>query len=70
MVARRVKVARERVAWVRYVLEAQDGLGLMHGDGSGTIVLLAPTTQARSLDELIGDLARSGDLEPLAAERT
>jgi hypothetical protein len=60
LVERPVLVAREQVALLRYVLEAHEGLGLMHGDGSGIIVLLAPESQAAALDGLIDDLEAEG----------
>lgn len=57
---RSVLVAREQVAFLRYVLEAHEGLAFMHGDGSGVILLLAPTSQERALDALIADLEAEG----------
>ena len=56
LVERPLLVAREQVALLRYILEAHEGLGLMHGDGSGVIMLLAPDSQAAALDALIDDL--------------
>ncbi len=68
LVERAVLVARERVAFLRYVVEAHDGLAFMHGDGSGVILLLAPSSQAAALDRLIADLSAEGlilsELEP------
>ena len=60
LVERRVLVAREDVAFLRYVLEGHDGVGLMHGDGSGAISLFAPESLIGELDRLIADLASEG----------
>ncbi len=53
-------MARDQVAWLRYVLEAHDGLGLLHGDGTGAVFLFAPESQAAALDALIADLMAEG----------
>jgi len=55
-----VLVPREQVAFLRYLLEAHEGLAFMHGDGSGVIALLAPESQAAGLDALIVDLEAEG----------
>jgi hypothetical protein len=60
LVTRPVRVARDQVAWLRYVLEAHDGLGLMHGDGTGAVFLFAPESQVAALDRLIADLTAEG----------
>ena len=54
---RRVRVAPRDAAFLRCLLEAHEGLGLMHGDGTGEIVLLAPDSQIAALDRLIADLS-------------
>jgi hypothetical protein len=56
LVSRRLRVAREDVAWARYLLEAHDNLGSLYSDGDGWILLIAPEQQAERLDELIRDL--------------
>jgi hypothetical protein len=60
LVERHLIVPRDQVAFVRYVLEAHEGLGLMHGDGTGVIVLMAPDSQVHALDALIADLQAEG----------
>jgi hypothetical protein len=62
---RRVLVAREDVAFLRYLLEAHDGLAFMHGDGSGEISLLTPDSQLAALEQLIAELSAEGALTPL-----
>lgn len=66
LVERPVCVERAQVATLRYVLEAHEGLGFMHGDGSGAVVLLAPESQADALDALIDDLVADGLLARVA----
>lgn len=60
LVERRVLVARAEVAFLRYVLEGQEGVALMHGDGTGAISLFAPESQSAVLDALIADLEAEG----------
>jgi hypothetical protein len=60
LVERPVLVAREQVAYVRYLLEAHEGLAFLHGDGSGVVLLVAPESQTRQLDLLIADLEAEG----------
>jgi hypothetical protein len=62
---RQVAVATQDVAFVRYLLEAHDGLAFMHGDGSGVISLLTPDSQLAALDRLIADLSAEGALRVL-----
>lgn len=63
---RRVRVARESVAWLRYTLEAHEGLAFMHSDGSGEVSLLTTDSQAAALDALIADLTADGLVELVA----
>lgn len=56
LVARRVRVPREEVAWLRYVLEAHDGLANLHGTGDGAITLVTTTSRAAELDEVLAEL--------------
>ncbi len=62
---RHVRVARDQVAWVRYVLEAHDGLAHLHSSGGGTLTLVAPTCRAEELDGVIDDLAEEIELTRL-----
>jgi hypothetical protein len=62
LVARRVHIARQDVAFLRYILEAEDGLAFLHGDGSGAVWVLAPEARAAELDKLIADLITDGHL--------
>lgn len=60
LVERSVLVAKAQVAYLRYLLEAHDGLAFLHGDGSGVVLLISPESQARQLDQLIADLEAEG----------
>ncbi len=67
LVERYARIRPENVAWLRYVLEAHEGLAFMHVDedshGSGRVLLLAPACLGAQLDELIDDLLREGCLD-------
>jgi hypothetical protein len=65
---RRVLVSPEHVAWLRYVLEAQDGLAFMHSDGAGHVYVLAPVGRSAELDELVADLLREGCLSGVVTD--
>lgn len=65
LVQRRVRVARADVAWLRYTLEAHEGLAFMHSDGSGVVMLLTTLSQRARLDELILDLQTEGLVTPV-----
>jgi|GEM_PF-6101153 len=69
LVERRARVKPENVAWLRYVLEAHEGLAFMHVSpntpGSQEVFLLAPVELTRALDELVRDLLDEGCLDGL-----
>jgi hypothetical protein len=69
LVERCARVRPQNVAWLRYVLEAHEGLAFMHvpedSSGSERVFLLAPEGLAAQLDELVADLLREGCLEQL-----
>ncbi len=64
LASRRVRVPRDEVAWLRYVLEAHDGLANLHGSGDGTITLVTPTCRAAELDAILTDLGVELDPAP------
>jgi hypothetical protein len=64
----RVRVEAAQVAWLRYTLEAHDGLAFMHSDGSGYVSLLTTESQSAALEALVADLARDGVVELLAPD--
>jgi hypothetical protein len=65
-----VRVRPEQVAFLRYVLEAHDGLAFMHSDGSGEVWLLAPVGREVALDELIRDLLAEGYVDEIISDDT
>ncbi len=65
----RARVATENVAWLRYVLEAQDGLAFMHSDGSGVVLLLCPVGRTQEMRELMQDLLAEGCLAEILPEQ-
>jgi hypothetical protein len=56
LIARTIRVAREDVAWVRYLLEAEDGLANLYSSGDGAVTLIAPAGREKQLDAFIADL--------------
>ena len=56
LVTRTMRVPRADVAWVRYVIEAHDGLANVHVATGGVVTLVTTEGQAEMLDEVIGDL--------------
>jgi hypothetical protein len=57
---RRVRVARADVAWLRYTLEAHEGLAFMHSDGSGLVTLMTTESQHADFERLLEDLVAEG----------
>lgn len=62
LVQRPVLAAKEQVGFLRYLLEAEDGLAFMHGDGSGVVHVLTTESLAAALDRLLEDLEAEGVL--------
>lgn len=56
LVARRVLIPRAEVAWLRYLLEAEDGLGFVYGDGRGAVLVIGTEAQAHALDGWLTDV--------------
>lgn len=63
--ARRVRVADADVVWLRSILEGYEGLAALYGDGSGIVVLTAPTSRLAELDALLDDLCKEAALQRL-----
>jgi hypothetical protein len=57
LVARSVIVRAEDVVFVKGIFEASEGLGAMFAERGGDLVIAAPRSRQRELDELLGDLA-------------
>jgi len=56
LVERRVRVAARDVVFIKGICEASEGLCAMFAERGGDLVLSAPRSRARELDELIEDL--------------
>jgi hypothetical protein len=56
LVQRRVRVKPSDVVLVKGICEASEGLCAMFADRGGDLVLAAPRTRARELDEFVRDL--------------
>jgi hypothetical protein len=63
LVARTLRVAPSDVAWVRYVVEAHDGLANIHIEKGGVVTLVTTREQVPRLDALIEDLERELDVQ-------
>jgi hypothetical protein len=56
LVLRRVRVKARDVVFLKGIFEASEGLGAMFAERGGELVLAAPLSRARDLDELLEDL--------------
>jgi hypothetical protein len=56
MVVRRVNARPSDVVFIRGVLEASDGVAVMFSEGGGELLIAAPRSRERELDELLADL--------------
>ena len=63
--AAEVRVADADVVWLRSILEGYEGLAALYGDGSGIVVLTAPTSRLAELDALLDDLCKEAALQRL-----
>lgn len=56
LVSRRVRVRARDTVFVRGVLEASEGVGVLFAEHGGDLTLAAPRSLAAALDEVIADL--------------
>jgi hypothetical protein len=56
LIERRVRVAPRDVVLVKGICEASEGLCAMFAEAGGDLLLTAPASRARELDELVRDL--------------
>jgi hypothetical protein len=61
LVSRRVRVRARDTVFVRGVLEASEGVGVLFAEHGGDLVLAAPRSRAAALDEVIADLVKELD---------
>jgi hypothetical protein len=68
LVARRVRVRARDAVFVRGVLEASEGVGVLFAEQGGDLVLATPRALEAALDEVIADLVLELDavVEPFA----
>jgi hypothetical protein len=60
LVSLTLRLADRDAVFVRSILEAYEGLGSFHGDGSGLITLTTPAGRGAELRQLVADLEGSG----------
>jgi hypothetical protein len=58
LVTRRVRLEARHVAYFRGLLEASEGLASMFAERGGELLVVAPASRARELDELLEDVRR------------
>jgi hypothetical protein len=58
MVCRKVLVRDKDVVFVKGIFEASEGLGALFAEHGGELIISAPLSRERELDELLADLAR------------
>ena len=56
LVCRRVLVRDKDVVFVKGIFEASDGLGALFAERGGELIISAPLSRERELDELLADL--------------
>jgi hypothetical protein len=56
LIERRVRVLARDVVLIKGICEASEGLCAMFAERGGDLILSAPTSRARELDELVRDL--------------
>lgn len=61
LVARRLFVRARDAVFVRGVLEASEGVGVLFAEHGGELILATPKPLAAALDELIADLVKELD---------
>jgi len=56
-------IPRSEVMWLRYVLEASEGVGFLSGGENGVVTLLSPESQAHTVRAILRDLGNEMDLQ-------
>jgi hypothetical protein len=56
LVCRRVLVRDKDVVFVKGIFEASEGLGALFAEKGGELIISAPLSRERELDELLADL--------------
>ena len=58
LVCRKVLVRDKDVVFVKGIFEASEGLGALFAERGGELIISAPLSRARELDEVLTDLQR------------
>ena len=61
LIVRRLSVKNEDVVFVKGIFEASEGLCAMFAERGGDLVLAAPCSRSRDLDELVADFVADFD---------
>jgi hypothetical protein len=57
LISRKVLVRDKDVVYVKGIFEASEGLGALFAERGGELIISAPLSRQRELDELLTDLA-------------
>ncbi len=63
LVCRRVIVRDKDVVFVKGIFEASEGLGALFAERGGELIISAPLSRSRELDEVLLDLQRELDAQ-------
>lgn len=58
MVSRKLVVRARDVVFLKGIVEAHDGVAQVYGERGGELVITAPKSRERELDDLVDDLRR------------
>jgi hypothetical protein len=58
LICRKVLVRDKDVVFVKGIFEASEGLGALFAERGGELIISAPLSRERELDDLLSDLAR------------
>jgi hypothetical protein len=58
MVSRRIVVRARDVVFLKGIVEAHDGIAQVYGEHGGDLVITAPKSRERELDDLVDSLKR------------
>lgn len=68
LVCRKVLVRNQDVVFVKGIFEASEGLGVLFAERGGELIIAAPLSRERELDELLRDLTHElhAEVSPLS----
>jgi hypothetical protein len=58
MVSRHIVIRAQDVVFLKGIIEAHDGIAQVYGERGGELIITAPKSRERELNELMDDLMR------------